>query len=315
MDSDKFRSVMMNSGVDVWTLIETAISVASMDCEKEFKHRREAIIERLYTPVVSRCRNCDLYSQKPKCNSTDKYSHQSQADMMESIGFEVKGDSNLTPVLVDRDEDDEEQSRILAIKEHLEDPDQSEDCLVDMLQSLAEMEITFKALKETDIGRHVNRLRKHSSNGVRRLVKQLVRKWKDIVDEWVRLNTAGETAASPLGDGDSPYQNHQKSTQNVYSPVIEQEEVIPHREAPTKPVQSKPTSSPYVTPNKDREVRESLMDPEKLAFATKRLHENYQEAQNAKKQRTIQVMDLHDLPKQKHTFFAKNRGGVQAKHW
>lgn len=29
--------------------------------------------------------------------------------------------------------------------------------------------------QETDIGRHVNRLRKHSSNDVRRLVKHLVR--------------------------------------------------------------------------------------------------------------------------------------------
>ncbi|XLR61528.1 hypothetical protein S83_012200, partial [Arachis hypogaea] len=48
---------------------------------------------------------------------------------------------------------------------------------------------------ETDIGRHVNRLRKHSSNGIRRLVKLLVRKWKEIVDEWVRLNQPGGTAS------------------------------------------------------------------------------------------------------------------------
>ncbi|QHN96717.1 putative mediator of RNA polymerase II transcription subunit 26c [Arachis hypogaea] len=47
-------------------------------------------------------------------------------------------------------------------------------------------------LKETDIGRHVNRLQKHSSNDVRRLVKLL--KWKEIVDEWVRLNQPGGTA-------------------------------------------------------------------------------------------------------------------------
>ncbi|RYR62700.1 hypothetical protein Ahy_A04g020422 [Arachis hypogaea] len=51
------------------------------------------------------------------------------------------------------------------------------------------------SLQETDIGRHVNQLRKHSSNGVRRLVKLLVRKWKEIVDEWVRLNQSGGTAS------------------------------------------------------------------------------------------------------------------------
>ncbi|GMP58483.1 hypothetical protein CsSME_00022133 [Camellia sinensis var. sinensis] len=47
----------------------------------------------------------------------------------------------------------------------------------------ADMDITLKALKETNIGRHVNHLWKNPSNDVRRLVKQLVRKWKDLVDE------------------------------------------------------------------------------------------------------------------------------------
>ncbi|XP_072068333.1 probable mediator of RNA polymerase II transcription subunit 26c isoform X6 [Arachis hypogaea] len=66
------------------------------------------------------------------------------------------------------------------------------------------------SLQETDIGRHVNRLRKHSSNDVRRLVKLLVRKWKEIVVEWVRLNQPGGTA-SLMADGDSP---PLKTTQN-----------------------------------------------------------------------------------------------------
>ncbi|KAL7213213.1 hypothetical protein ACSBR2_015838 [Camellia fascicularis] len=78
---------------------------------------------------------------------------------------------------------DDEETRILNIKEQLEDPDQSEDSLVKLLQSVADMDITFKALKETDIGRHVNRLWKNPSNDVQRLVKQLIRKWKDLVDE------------------------------------------------------------------------------------------------------------------------------------
>ncbi|MQM20715.1 hypothetical protein Taro_053743 [Colocasia esculenta] len=36
----------------------------------------------------------------------------------------------------------------------------------------------------------------------------------------------------------------------------------------------------------------------KLEAAKRKLHEGYQQAENAKKQRTIQVMELHDLPKQ-----------------
>ncbi|GMP56480.1 hypothetical protein CsSME_00020949 [Camellia sinensis var. sinensis] len=60
---------------------------------------------------------------------------------------------------------------------------ESEDSPFELLQSLADMDITFKALRETNIGRHVNRLQKNPSNDVRRLVKQLVRKWKDLGDE------------------------------------------------------------------------------------------------------------------------------------
>nr|ACN31380.1 unknown [Zea mays] len=66
-----------------------------------------------------------------------------------------------------------------------------------------------------------------------------------------------------------------------------------------------------------REQKNTLLDSEKLDSARKRLQENYQEAQNAKKQRTIQVMDIHDIPKPKNrnTFVRKSGGGgFPAKH-
>ncbi|KAF8411622.1 hypothetical protein HHK36_004179 [Tetracentron sinense] len=314
MDVDGFRSILRNSGMDVWTFIDTAISVASLDYGKELKDRRDGIIERLYAPVVPRCRNCDLDLPKLSGNEIKK-EKQSQADASvekESSSHEGKGGSPSTPQSIHIDEVrdqsyrcsiEEEKAKIFAIKEHLEDPEQSEDSLVDLLQSLADMEITFKALKETDIGRHVNRLRKNSSNEVRRLVKQLVRKWKDLVDEWVKLNTPGEITASALiADGDSPQQNPQKSTQNGHHQVLDfshspnphngssgsdknnsefepKGKVIPRREAPTKPTQSIPASS-SAPPNKQREQKDSSMDDERLASARRRLHENYQEAQN-----------------------------------
>ncbi|KAJ6744446.1 MEDIATOR OF RNA polymerase II TRANSCRIPTION SUBUNIT 26C-RELATED [Salix purpurea] len=80
---------------------------------------------------------------------------------------------------------DDEPKKIWDIKQQLEDIDQPEDLLVDLLQSLADMDITFQALQETYIGRNVNQLRlKHSSNDVRRLANQLVRNWKEIVYDW-----------------------------------------------------------------------------------------------------------------------------------
>ncbi|GER47555.1 transcription elongation factor family protein [Striga asiatica] len=122
---------------------------------------------------------------------------------------------------------DDEQTKILSIKEQLEDPLQSEDDVVQLLQNLADMEITFQALKETDIGRHVNRLRKHPSNEVRVLVKQLVRKWKETVDEWVRVNQRKGTAnlngnvlmLVVAADGDSPQQSIPKNQQNGHHQV------------------------------------------------------------------------------------------------
>ncbi|KAJ4942645.1 hypothetical protein NE237_002642 [Protea cynaroides] len=65
---------------------------------------------------------------------------------------------------------------------------------------------------------------------------------------------------------------------------------------------------------KQREPKETSIDLERLVSARKRLHENYQEATNAKKQRKIQVVDLHDIPNPKIRFFG-NKGGYQVKHW
>ncbi|XVE52269.1 hypothetical protein DITRI_Ditri02bG0109600 [Diplodiscus trichospermus] len=209
MDLDDFRSVLETAGVDVWTFIDTAILVASLDYGQELKDRRDGIVERLYaTSTVNRCKSCDFDER------SNEYQVKKEGSVHEGKGEGAKG-SPSTPQSNNENDDldpygglfDDEQKRVLEIKERLEVPDQSEDSLVDLLQSLADMDITFQALKETDIGRHVNKLRKHSSNDVRRLVKQLVRKWKEIVDEWVRVNQPGDVeSAALMADGDSPQQ-------------------------------------------------------------------------------------------------------------
>ncbi|XP_071716262.1 probable mediator of RNA polymerase II transcription subunit 26b [Rutidosis leptorrhynchoides] len=82
---------------------------------------------------------------------------------------------------------------------------------------------------------------------------------------------------------------------------------------PIKP--SIPDSGPArrVNPNMERKSQSVLkrpqqinrrasgeaVGPDKFEAAKRKLHERYQQAENAKKQRTIQVMELHDLPKSK----------------
>ncbi|OIV96994.1 hypothetical protein TanjilG_26771 [Lupinus angustifolius] len=367
MDSDDFRTILDSSGVDVWSFIDTAIAVAATDSGDELKRRRDAIVERLYSATTAppRCRNCDGGNRSVVAANDDKARKQqrtrSPSPKRQSPQREQRrrfASSPETPQSLENDDDendtdldpygglfDDEQKKILEIKEQLEEPDQSEDSLVDLLQNLADMDITFQALRETDIGRNVNRLRKHSSNDIRRLVKLLVRKWKEIVDEWVKSNPQGE-AATLMADGDSS--PLQKTTQNghhhipdfAYSPNPHngssgsdrneaelkpkpKPKVIPsRREAPPpKPIPSPllHTPAPSALQNRQKELRESNFDAERLASARKRLQENYKEAENAKKQRTIQVMDIHELPKtkSKNTFFGKNKGsgGSQGRHW
>ncbi|PSS30293.1 Mediator of RNA polymerase II transcription subunit 26c like [Actinidia chinensis var. chinensis] len=333
MDLDDFRMILSNSRAQVWDFIDAAITVASLDYGDELKDRRDRIVERLYASSTSRCRNCE--SDRNKTSMEKENRHERQKEGSPSTPQSIRGDDD------DEDEEvrdpygglfDDEETKVLRIKERLEDPNQNEDSLVELLQTLADMDITFKALKETDIGRHVNHLRKHSSNDVRRLVKQLVRKWKDLVDEWV--NTNGGHASSLIADGDSPQQcvpprnaqnGHHQVADFAYSPnphngssgsdrnYSEPEpkaKAIPRRDAPAKPPHSIPLSASALPPK----TQQKDIDLERLASARKRLHDNYQEAQNAKKQRTIQVMDIHEIPKPKNTFFAKNRGGPQGRH-
>ncbi|XP_065875234.1 probable mediator of RNA polymerase II transcription subunit 26c [Euphorbia lathyris] len=351
MDIDDFRSILHSSGVDVWTFIDTAIAVASLDFGSELKHKRDKIVEMLYASTSSaRCSNCDF--DVATINNGDDIKHN---NILEGkVGLGIRSPST-TPKSIRGDEDededdtdpyaglfDDEQKRVLEIKQQLEDLDQPEEYLVDLLQTLADMDITFKALKETDIGRHVNDLRKHSSNDVRRLVKQLVKKWKEIVDEWVRSNPQGEHASSALmADGDSPQQKiprngHHQVPDFAYSPnphngssgsdknnsePERKPKPVPRKEAPPKPIQQSSihASASHNAQRQRDQQKESNFDSDRLASASKRLQANYREAENAKKQRTIQVMDIHELPKpkNKNTFFPRNKaGGSQGgRHW
>ncbi|KAM7514296.1 hypothetical protein LguiA_003879 [Lonicera macranthoides] len=306
MDLDDIRTILSNSRVDVWTLMDAAIALASSEYGEELKHRRDGIVERLYAPPAV-CRNCDGNFRLRQQNEADIAKASIERENCHEGNVNVRH-SPYTPQSIQRDDDDDdeetdpygglfddEQTKILKIKEQLEDPEQSEDGLVELLRGLADMDITFKALKETDIGRHVNRLRKNPSNEVRRLVKQLVRKWKDLVDEWVSRNPPENASSNLIADGDSPQQNIPKNPQYghhqvpdfAYSPnphngssgsernnsePEQKPKVIPRREPPSKPPHSAP---PPVRPHK-----ESTIDAERLASARRRLHENYQEANN-----------------------------------
>eukprot|EP01018_Ginkgo_biloba_P018442 Gb_38175 [translate_table: standard] len=403
MDLDDFRTLFESSGVDIWTVIDMAITVASIDFCKEFKSKRDQIAARLYATTTSRCRNCDSDVARLSASSI-KPKHKSRLMLEESHEREGSHDGELqniphTPFsendededlthggLEENQEDNQEENQaenhavneVLRLKELLEDSDQdayeffmdivllykegpldfnaeagSQEALVESLESLLNMHISVEALKETDIGRQVNGLRKHSSNEVRKLVKQLIRKWKDLVDEWV--NTAGEVAAAAIVDidcnGDKMYVET-NSKVKVVKPgsAIHDNSAKAGVRASRESVQANGVDSERRKSEMKQKVcisksgstqkpTQNISASERLASAKKRLQEKYQEAENgyglnlfctfvndcplvkmcieimaAKRQRTVQVMDLQDIPKARNTYIPHNKGGNQNKH-
>ncbi|KAL7599183.1 hypothetical protein Lser_V15G26032 [Lactuca serriola] len=85
---------------------------------------------------------------------------------------------------------------------------------------------------------------------------------------------------------------------------------------PEKPtLQKRPIAHQQRKPWRANE--ESVQD--KLEETKRKLQERYQQAENAKRQRTIQVMELHDLPKQEVQVDRKNQqmrpGNNHNRHW
>ncbi|XP_042486809.1 probable mediator of RNA polymerase II transcription subunit 26c [Macadamia integrifolia] len=163
MDDDDFRSILRSSTVDVWTFIDKTISVASSDYKNKLKDRRDGIIERLYIPTIPRCKNCDLDSMKSNNKEIKKVQQRSSSIEKETSSHEGKGGSpkgaspSPPPSLDDGDDGDDDRDRsygidqeqtILNIKELFEDRNEFEDSLINLLQSLVDMDITFKAPKK-----------------------------------------------------------------------------------------------------------------------------------------------------------------------
>ncbi|XP_042435119.1 probable mediator of RNA polymerase II transcription subunit 26c [Zingiber officinale] len=365
MEEDGLRRLMRSANVDLWSLIDTAISVAAAEHGEELRARRDGIVQRLYASD-GRCGNCGGSSgarsgspvaakqeevkgrsspwEKRIATGEGTSSTPSPESMNNAIGVVVVEEEEEEEDEEEQEEDaprsyghsiEEVKRKILAIKQFLEDTDQPEDSLVSLLQNLADMDITFKTLKETDIGRYVNNHRKHPSNEVRQLVKQLVRKWKDLVDEWAKSNSANGTASPAIiTNGDSPLQIYGRSSQNGNQMPEFGNSPNPHvgylsternSSEPIEPKAKKPTHNPArnngsstrppsssASLAKAKEKKDNSPDAERLASARKRLHDNYLEAQNAKKQRTIQVMDIHEIPKPKNSFVRK--GVSHGKH-
>uniref|UniRef100_A0A804RDE6 TFIIS N-terminal domain-containing protein n=1 Tax=Zea mays TaxID=4577 RepID=A0A804RDE6_MAIZE len=293
MSSDgRLRRALAAFGGDVWDLVDAALAAAARDSPGDLRARRDGIVQRLYAGAA-RCRNCDADAtpapaQPRKANDAVAAAASPAAA---ASAFPASPEQEVDADGLDDVDDAADagmESKILAIRDFLEDPDQ-----------------------DTDIGRHVNGLRKHPSSEVRQLVKLLVRKWKEIVDDWVRLhNSCGDGSGSIISDGDSPDKVQSKYHQNTHasdfkyppSPqrhnVLSSERSSNHNLVESTMEKRRTSPAPAYNNTKQnnsnnyssisssaparaiREQKNTLLDSEKLDSARKRLQENYQEAQN-----------------------------------
>ncbi|KAL8265098.1 hypothetical protein R6Q59_023228 [Mikania micrantha] len=127
-----------------------------------------------------------------------------------------------------------------------------------LLKKLKQIVVSMKVLEATMIGKSVSRLQKHTSRCIRQTARMLIRSWRSMVDEWMIAH-----------DNASVSHDYEEvcggSNKNTRSGVVE-------------------------TMSLEKKNAE-----ERLEAAKRKLREGYKAAENAKKQRRLQVIDVHDI--------------------
>ncbi|KAF8098849.1 hypothetical protein N665_0257s0059 [Sinapis alba] len=170
---DTWRDYFQHGDSDIFGIIEHAIMVAATDSPEELKTRRDTIVELLFSCPLSRCIGCH---QPVETVGVDSGGHEED---------EMKLNVNQ---IVDE---------VMRIKDILLNKHDEPSVLFESMTKLASMSISMDLIKGSEIGKAVNRLRKHGSNKISKLAKTLIEKWKEMVDQLI--NMPKEVAAADDG--------------------------------------------------------------------------------------------------------------------
>ncbi|CAL4964118.1 unnamed protein product [Urochloa decumbens] len=226
-------------GRDIYDVIGNAILIAATDSPKEFRRRRDGIVEQIYTapasaiaiPATLQGRSSaggevsgsalqqvvsvsEKGSKVASCTVAEP-TEEPEADEIDDEGAIVAdkqrngyGDNSghavsesgidwLQTLADEMDEEAQEINEVLRIKEILlNHHEQSTDILFDSLRRLQLMHLTADKIKSTEIGRAVAALSKHKLQKIRMLVRETIKGWKAVVDDWI-------AATKATVDGDS----------------------------------------------------------------------------------------------------------------
>ncbi|XP_078445143.1 transcription elongation factor (TFIIS) family protein [Wolffia australiana] len=327
-----WRKYFRSADSNIFEVIEKAIHVAVADWPQEFRARRDGLAEVLFSCQLARCGGCD------RVNGED-----------ESKAATAEETEALTEALTEETAEEGHLVReVFRIKQILSNKDfETDSVLFESLQRLQSMALSVDVLKETEIGKAVNGLRKHRSREMRLLVRALIDGWKVVVDEWVHANAIitectpesmnnGEGQASTERFQVGDHHHHQSSgsdrssisvmqffddDRGIKNPRASNGSTISEEKKPealdrrsnlqdffVQPVgKSNKIANAADSRSRQRQEKPAIGKsaiPEessvraKLEAAKRKLHERYQQAENAKKQRTIQVMEIGEIPDQ-----------------
>ncbi|XP_057835553.2 probable mediator of RNA polymerase II transcription subunit 26c [Cryptomeria japonica] len=293
---EEWRMFFESAESDICSLIEHAIDVAACDCPQELVKRRDKIAEM-------------VYASRSSAEDEDDGIHKKVNDIAERI-------NSYQTITVPVPKECEIVKEVFNIKHILSNQDESENQLGDSLRRMESMALSIEILKETMIGRNVKCLQKHKSKPISSMAKKLVRRWREVADEWMK--SAGEVAVDTMAAAVEQIHNHrieqpfklddrQYSKQETKSGA-QNHIVINHRRRRVVSQKqnlhqkldfNKPSSLPLPSSHKsnspaldDKSVRE------RIEGAKRRLQEGYRQAEKVKKQRTVQLIEIKDLPKQ-----------------
>ncbi|CAF2102233.1 unnamed protein product [Brassica napus] len=182
---DNWRDYFRRGDSDIFGIINHAIILAAADFPKEFKSRRDGIAQLLFSCNASR--SCIGCGHEDNNHETVGVSDDSGGGGGDEEDEKKLNDDEIVVVEVMRIRD------ILLNRD-----DESNSVLLRSLRKLESMSLSVDLLKDTEIGKAVNGLRRHGSDEIRELAKALFAEWKDLVDQW--MNSVNEVA----GDEGTP---------------------------------------------------------------------------------------------------------------
>ncbi|KAH0872188.1 hypothetical protein HID58_069550 [Brassica napus] len=173
---DTWRDYFRPGDSDIFGIIEHAIMVADTDSPEELRSRRYTIVELLFSCQGSRCIGCD---QPDLSKSGDNETNNGRKTMDTDDGAHEEDEMKLNnSQIVDE---------VMRIKDILLNKNDEPSVLFESLRNLTSMSITLDLIKGSEIGKAVNRLRKHGSDKISKLAKTLIEKWKEMVDQLINM--------------------------------------------------------------------------------------------------------------------------------